>query len=415
MPRKPTAFALPTGRSGRTAMESYLKEFQPPPRLLLGAGPCNVHPRVLRAMTASMLGHLDPDFMLAMDDVRGMLRHVFQTENTMTLPISGTGTAGMEAALVNILEPGDTVVAGVNGYFADRMGEVARRCGATVHEVHFPYGTPVDPDAIREEVRRHKQVKAITVIHAETSTGVLTPLRELGKLARESDALLVVDAVTSLGGVELKVDEWEVDVCYGGTQKCLACPPGLAPLTMGDRALAVMDSRSTPVQSFYLDLSMLRRYWQQRAYHHTAPVTMIYALREGLRILMEEGLEQSFLRHHRNATALQSGIEAMGLSMVPSPEYRLPCLTSVRVPEGIEEEAVRRHLMEHHNTEIGAGLGELAGQIWRIGLMGYNSTAANVFHTLSILEEALLAQGFEVPVGVSLATAQKTLRNGDSS
>ena len=389
-----------------------MREFQPPSRLLLGAGPCNVNPRVFRAMTAPMIGHLDPDFLSVMDDIREMLRLVFRTENQMTLPISGTGTAGMEAAMVNTLERGDTVVVGVNGYFGQRMAEVARRCGATVHEVAFPYGTPVMPDAIREEMGKHRRVKVLAVVHGETSTGVLNPLPELGIVAREADALLVVDAVTSLGGVELKVDDWGIDVCYASTQKCLACPPGLSPFTMSDRALAMMDSRKTPVQSFYLDISMLRRYWHQRAYHHTAPVSMIFALREGLRLLMEEGLERSWQRHDLNAAGLRSGLEAMGLRLLAQEGYRLSCLTSVWVPEGVDEAAVRRHLLEGYDTDIGAGIGELAGQSWRIGLMGYNSTSSNVFHVLSILEEALMQQGYEVPLGASLAAAQQAIRDG---
>ena len=366
-------------------------------------------------MTAPILGHLDSDFMAVMDDVREMLRLVFQTENQVTLPISGTGTAGMEAAMVNILEPGDTMVVGVNGYFAERMAEVARRCGAIVHEVPFPYGTPVTADAIRQELGKHSNVKAAAVVHAETSTGVLTPLADIAAVAHDADAVLIVDAVTSLGGIDLKVDEWGIDVCYGSTQKCLACPPGLSPFTMSDRALAVMDARHTPVRSFYLDISMLRRYWHQRAYHHTAPVSMIYALREGLRLLLEEGLENCHHRHRLNAAGLWSGLEAMGLRFVADEEHRLPCLTSVWVPDGVDEAVVRRRLLEHHNTDIGAGIGELAGRSWRIGLMGYNSTSHNVFHLLSVLEEALMAQGYEVPVGASLAAAQQTIRNGQSS
>jgi len=366
-------------------------------------------------MTASMLGHSDPDFLLVMDDVKEMLRLVFQTRNSVTLPISGTGTAGMEAAMVNVIERGDTVVVGSNGYFAQRMAEVARRCGATVYEVAFPYGSPVDPAAMKEEVSLHDKVKVIAVVHAETSTGVITPLAELGEIALDAGALLMVDAVTSLGGMQLRTDEWNIDVCYGGTQKCLACPPGLAPLTMSDRAVAMMESRKTQVQSFYLDLSQLRRYWHERAYHHTAPVTMVYALREGLRLLLEEGLEESFRRHELNAGALQAGLTAMGLEMAAQEGYRLAALTSIRVPEGVDEAAVRKYLMAKHNTEIGAGLGEFAGQVWRIGLMGYNSTASNVFHVLSILEEALSAQGFEVPIGASLASAQAFMTEGHAT
>ncbi len=395
-----------------TEMTRSFNEIQPPLRLLMGAGPCNVDPRVLRAMTASMLGHLDPDFLAVMDEVREMLRLVFQTTNVMTLPISGTGTAGMEAAMVNILEQGDVVVVGRNGYFAERMAEVARRCGAVVHEVPFPYGAAVPPEAIRDELSRHENVKAVAVVHAETSTGVLTPLSEIAEVAHDAGALLVVDAVTSLGGVELRVDEWGIDVSFGCTQKCLACPPGLSPLTMSDRAVAAMEARKSKVQSFYLDLSMLRRYWNERAYHHTAPVSMIYALHEGLRLLLEEGLENSYLRHSRNAAGMQSGLEAMGLKLLVDEPFRLPSLTAVLVPDGVDAAAVRQHLLERHGTEIGGGLGELTGHIWRIGLMGYNSTDSNVFHLLSALEEALMAQGFEVPAGASLEAAQWAFRDG---
>jgi len=399
-------------RPSNIGMTHSFNEIQPPPRLLMGAGPCNVDPRVLRAMTASMLGHLDPEFLAVMDEVREMLRLVFQTSNVLTLPISGTGTAGMEAAMVNIVEQGDVVVVGRNGYFAERMAEVARRCGAVVHEVPFSYGAAVPPEAIRDELRKHENVKAVAVVHAETSTGVLTPLSEIAEVVHDAGALLVVDAVTSLGGVELKVDEWGIDVSYGCTQKCLACPPGLSPFTMSDRAVAVMEARKSPVQSFYLDLSMLRRYWNERAYHHTAPVSMIYALHEGLRLLLNEGLENSYLRHRRNAAGMQAGLEAIGLELLVDEPFRLPSLVAVVVPDGVDSVALRRHLLERHGTEIGVGLGELAGRIWRIGLMGYNSTASNVFHLLSIFEEALMAQGFEVPAGASLAAAQRAFRDG---
>ena len=398
----------------REAMERYLSEFQPPSRLLMGAGPCNVHPRVLRAMVAPLIGHMDPDFLAVMDDVREMLRQVFQTGNHLTLPISGTGTAGTEAAMVNVLEPGDTVVVGVNGYFGQRMAEVARRVGAAVHEVSFPYGGPVDTDVMREEVERHPRVKVIGVVHGETSTGVLNPLTGLAALAREAGALLVVDAVTSLGGVDVKVDEWGVDVCYGSTQKCLACPPGLSPITVSERAEAVIDTRRSPVQSFYLDISMLRRYWGQRAYHHTAPISMVYALREGLRLLLEEGLENHHYRHLLNATGLWAGLKALSLDLVAQEGCRLPCLTAIWVPDGVDEAAVRRRLLERHGIEIGAGIGELAGRSWRIGLMGYNATSSNVLQLLSALEEALMAQGYEVPVGASLAAAQRAIRDGRS-
>ena len=389
-----------------------MQEFNPPLRLLMGAGPANIHPRVAHAMTAPLLGHLDPDFLGAMDDVREMLREVFQTGNGATLPVSGTGTAGMEASLVNVLEPGDTFVIGTNGFFGERLAQIATRCRAEVATVEHPMGQPVDPERVRTEIAKHRSVKAVAVVHAETSTGVLTPLRELSEIAHEAGALFVVDAVTSLGGVELRVDDWGVDVCYSGTQKCIGAPPGLAPVTFSERALEAMRSRKTEVQSFYLDLTMLQDYWQQRVYHHTAPIAMIYALREALRIVLEEGLENRWRRHARSAAALYAGLDAMGLEIVAAEDDRVPSLTAVRSPDGMPEADVRKYLLEHHSIEVSGGLSALAGKIWRVGLMGYNSTATNVFTFLSALENALTAQGFEVPVGAGLAAAQRSVHDG---
>jgi alanine-glyoxylate transaminase/serine-glyoxylate transaminase/serine-pyruvate transaminase len=395
-------------------MQNYETEFLPPPRLLLGAGPSNVHPRVLRAMTASLLGHMDPDFLQVLDDVRAMLRVVFQTESPMTWPVSGTGTAGMEAAVVNVVERGDTVIVATNGYFGDRLCDIASRAGANVVIVPHAPGLPVDPERVREELKRHGRVKAVAAIHAETSTGVLSPIPELAAAAHDAGALLIVDAVTSLGGVELRVDDWGIDVCYAGTQKCLACPPGLAPVTLSERAMSVLESRTTQVQSFYLDMTQLRSYFQLRAYHHTAPISNIYGLREGLRLLMEEGIEQSWARHMGVSLALHAGVEAMGLDLfVPGFSNRLPSLTTIRVPDGLDATLARKHLLDHHNIEVSGGLGETANTVWRVGLMGSNATATNVFTFLSALEEALMAQDFEVPIGASLAAAQRSLLNGD--
>lgn len=388
---------------------TYMSEFHPSSRLLMGAGPSNFDPRVLEAMAAPMLGHLDPDFLKVMDDVRIMLREVFLTDNTLTLPVSGTGTAGMEAAVVNVVEPGDTIVVGANGYFADRLADIAQRAGATVHKVVQPYGEPVDANALEAEVKRHPDVKAVAMVHAETSAGVVTPVPEIAGIAHNADALLIVDAVTSLGGVELRIDDWDVDICYSGTQKCLACPPGLSPITMSDRAMDIIESRKTPVQSFYLDLSKLRQYWQQRAYHHTAPIIMIYALREALRLLLEEGLEARWARHALNADAMRAGLEAMGLGLFGREGYRLPSLVAAVIPEGIDDAAARKMLLEKHDTEISGGLGEQAGRIWRVGLMGHNSTPRNVLFLLSALEDVLLSQGYEVALGASLSAAQKVL------
>ena len=394
-------------------MERYQQEFRPPLRLLMGAGPCNVHPRVIQAMSASMLGHMDPDFVQVLDDVSSMLRLVFKTENTVTWPISGTGTAGMEAALVNVLEPGDTIIIGDNGYFAGRLTEIASRTGANVVQSPHEPGEAVDPDRIRTELKRHAKVKAVAVVHAETSTGVLTPIPAIAEAAHEAGALLIVDAVTSLGGVELRIDDWGVDVCYSGTQKCLACPPGLSPITFSERAVSVLESRTMPIQSFYLDMTQLRSYFTMRAYHHTAPITMIYGLREGLRLLLEEGVEERWRRHWRAARALWAGLEAIGLDLFAPEERRLPSLAAIRVPSGVDAAAVRKRLLAEHGIEVSSGLASLADSVWRVGLMGYNATVANVFRFLSALEEALLAQDFELPAGASLAAAQRSLRNAD--
>ena len=379
----------------------------------MGAGPSNVHPRVLQAMSSSLLGHLDPNFLTVMDDVRSALRYTFRTENPVTLPISGTGTAGMEAAMVNILEPGDTCVMGVNGYFGERLSEIARRCGASVVTVEHELGMPVEPERLREVIAATPNVKAVGVVHAETSTGTLTSLSEISRIAHDAGALLVVDAVTSLGGVELQVDEWGIDVCYSCTQKCVGAPPGLAPLTLSPRAVDVMQSRTSKVQSFYLDLSELTSYWDRRAYHHTAPISMIYALREALRIIGEEGIESRWERHSRNAKALHAGLEAMGLTIVADEAVRLPSITAIRSPEGIDEAAVRRYLLGQYDIEVSGGLGALAGKAWRIGLMGQNSTASNVLTFLGAFEDALSQQGYELQAGAGVAAAQRNLRGAD--
>ena len=388
-------------------------EFVPPQRLLMGAGPANVHPRVLRALGSSLLGHLDPHFLGAMDDVREMLRYVFQTENPVTLPISGTGTAGMEAAMVNILEPGDTFVMAVNGYFGQRLGEIASRNGANVVAVEHEFGKPVDPARVRETLAGLGAVKAVGMVHAETSTGVESPVKEVADAAHEAGALLVVDAVTSLGGVDLRVDDWGVDVCYSCTQKCVGAPPGLAPLTMSPRAMEVVQGRSSKVRSFYLDLTELGSYWDRRAYHHTAPISMIYALREALRLIVEEGLEERFARHRRSASALRAGVGAMGLDVVAGEDIGLPSITAVAAPEGVNEAEARKHMLEAHGVEVSGGLGPLAGKVWRIGLMGHNSTGSNVLTTLGALEDAMARQGYETQAGAGVAAAQRALRGAD--
>jgi len=384
--------------------------FQMPQRVLLGPGPSSVHPRVLQAMTMPVVGHLDPAFFGVMDDVCVMLRQVYHTSNFMTIPISSTGTGAMETACVNIIERGDTVIVCRNGYFGDRLADIAQRCGGEVHMVDTPWGKPVDPDDLAKELAKHTKVKAVGVVHAETSTGVLTPLPEIVDLAHNHDALVIVDAVTSLGGHEVRVDDWGLDVCYSATQKCLGAPPGLAPISLGPRAMEVINNRKTKVESFYFSLQNLENYWsERRAYHHTAPISMTYALREALCMMMEEGLENRLQRHARVAAALRAGLEAMGIGLWADPDYRLDPLTTAVVPDGIDDGAVRGKLLNDYNIEIGGGLGELRGRVWRIGLMGDSAREINVFALLSALEMILSGQGYEVAYGASLAAAQKAI------
>ena len=389
---------------------SYLNELQPSARLLLGPGPSSVHPRVLQAMTVPVIGHLDPDFFQVMNDIGDMLREVYHTSNVMTMPVSATGTGAMETACANILEPGDTMVVCRNGYFGIRLGNIAERCGARVYEVDSPWGQPVDPQALEDELSKHPRVKAVGVVHAETSTGVLTPLPDVLDVIRRHGAISIVDAVTSLGGHDMRVDEWGIDVCYSGTQKCLGAPPGLAPITLSENAMQVVKTRETPVQSFYFNLQDLESYWgQSRSYHHTAPISMTYALREALRMMMEEGIENRISRHARVASALRAGLEALGLELLADPEYRLNPLTTVSIPNGIDDATVRSSLMRDYDIEIGGGLGEFRGKAWRIGLMGDSARDRNVFALLSALETILNANGYEVAYGSSLAAAQKAL------
>ena len=393
-------------------MEEYMKEFRPPDRVLMGPGPSNVHPRVLQAMAMPVLGYLDPAFLRVMDDIVEMLRIVFGTSHGFTLPISATGSAGMEAALCNTVEPGETVVIAINGYFGMRMADVAERARADVHTVDYPWGQPVGPDlsALEDELKKHKKVKAVGVVHGETSTGVLSPLEGLVDLAHRYDALLIADAVTTFGGVEVAVDQWDVDVSYSASQKCLGAPPGLAPISLGPRAIEVLKGRKTKVQSFYLNLVTLESYWsEERVYHHTAPVSLFYALREALRMAMEEGIEARIHRHATNAAALRAGLEALGLKLFANPDYRLNPLTTVGVPEGVDEAVVRRRLLEGYGIEIGKGLGEVAGKVWRIGLMGESSRAHNVLTFLSALERILPEEGYEVAIGAGVSGAQRVL------
>lgn len=390
--------------------DSLTAPLNPPRRLLMGPGPSNVHPRVYRALATEVVGHLDPEFLALMDRLQDRLRAVFRTANSMTLSVSGTGSAGIEAALMNVVEPDEEYLVGVNGVFGGRIAEVIRRAGATPHLIERPWGETIDPDDVRQALEAHPEVRGLCLVHAETSTGAHQPLEEIGRLLRERDLLFIVDTVTSLGGVELRVDDWGIDVASSGTQKCLSCPPGLAPLTLSDRAMAKLRSRETPVRSWYLDLRLIDGYWAEtkRAYHHTAPISMNYALHEALGLVLEEGLEARIARHRLHSRALVAGLEAMGLEMaIPDASRRLPVLNPVRVPGGIDEARVRRELLEHFNIEIGAGLGALAGKIWRIGLMGESSRREHVTFFLGALGAVLASidPGGSYSGGVAAANA----------
>jgi len=382
------------------------KDLDPGERILMGPGPSNVSPRVLQAMAAPCIGHLDPYFLKVMDETQQLLRYLFRTGNALTIPVSGTGSAGMETCFVNVVEPGDEVVVCVNGVFGTRMTDIVNRIGGKLIRVDAEWGRAIDPEAVRKAVKG-KTPKVLAVVHAETSTGACTPLEELSSIARQTGALFLVDAVTSLGGIELDVDKTGIDVVYSGTQKCLSCPPGLSPISFSEQALQVLKTRKTPVVSWYLDMGMVASYWgAERKYHHTAPVNAIYGLREALRIIAEEGLEARFARHLLNHRALVAGIEAMGLSMVVPKAERLRTLNTIRIPEGAEDAKVRKALLNEFGIEIGAGLGTLAGKVWRVGLMGHSSTRKNVILFLSALTMILKTQGVSVkPGAVEAASA----------
>jgi len=393
---------------------SYMNELQPPQKVLLGPGPSTVHPRVLQALSLPVMGHLDPTFFQVMDDVCEMLRMVFHTTNFMTVPISSTGTGAMETACANIIEPGDSMLVCRNGYFGIRLADIAERCGATVHVMDTPWGKAVDPQMLKDELKKRPGLKAVGVVHAETSTGVLSDMKELVEHIHESGALAIVDAVTSLGGHEVRMDDWGIDVCYSATQKCLGAPPGLAPISLSPAAMDVVAKRPSKVQSFYFNLKDLESYWNQtRAYHHTSPINMTYALREALRMMMEEGQENRINRHARVAAALRAGAEALGLSLLAEEGHRLNPLTTLSIPEGIEDAKVRRALLNDYDIEIGGGLGEFAGKAWRVGLMGESARERNVFALLSALETILSKEGYEVAFGASLSAAQRTIATFD--
>ncbi len=387
--------------------------FTPPNRILMGPGPSGAHPRVLAAMTRPLLGHLDPDFLRAMDECRVMLREVLQTANEVTLATPGTGTSGMEAAVMNLVEPGDRVVVGICGYFGERIAQMAERAGAEVTRVESPWGEPADAAVVEAAVRAAGSVKLVAIVHAETSTGAETPVEPFARVAREAGALLLVDCVTSLGGVPVRADAWGADAVYSGTQKCLSAPPGMAPITLSPRAWDAVRRRETPCNSWYLDLQLLEAYWdERRVYHHTAPISMVYALHEALSLVLEEGLEARWARHERHGRALQAGLEAMGLALHAKAGYRLPVLTTVRIPEGVDDLAVRGALLRRFGIEVGGGLGELKGKVWRVGLMGESSTPGNVLFFLNALGKLLREQGFAADLRAGLEEAERRLAAG---
>ncbi len=377
----------------------------PPTRLLMGPGPSDAHPRVLRAMAAPLLGHLDPAFLQIMAETQEMLRQAFRTKNPITFPVSATGMAGMEACVVNLVEPGDKMVVCVNGFFGQRMTDVAGRAGAAVTVLEQAWGDVFDLNRIRETLQKVRP-KVLGIVHAETSTGAWQPLEGLGALCREFDTLLIADTVTSLGCVPLEVDAWGLDAVYSCSQKGLSCPPGLSPVTFGPRALEAIRRRKTKVQSWYLDVSMIQHYWdQEHSYHHTAPISMIYALREGLCLVQEEGLEARWARHLRNQRALKAGLTALGLQYTAVEGRQLPQLHAVRIPAGVDDGAVRKRLLTEFGIEIGGGLGDLKGKAWRIGLMGHNSRPNCVLLFLAALEQCLIGQGAKVAPGAGVAAA----------
>jgi alanine-glyoxylate transaminase/serine-glyoxylate transaminase/serine-pyruvate transaminase len=367
-------------------MAQAINDLNVPHRLLLGPGPSAVHPRVLRTMSTALIGYLDPEWLSLMDEEQVLLRAVFRTRNTLTFPMSGTGSAGMEAAFCNFVEPGDTVVIGCTGYFSERMCEMARLYGANVKRIEKPWGEVFTADEVESALVANKPVKILALIQAETSTGALQPLKELGEVVHRHGTLFLIDCVTSLSGVPLHIDEWGIDVAFSASQKCLGCPPGLSPFTVSARAEILLHSRKCRVPNWYLDLTMIEKYWnQERVYHHTPSTTLHYGLREGLRLVLEEGLEDRWVRHQAIAEYLWEKMENLGLKLFVPQEHRLPSLTTVCVPEGVDDVAVRTRLRETYNIDIAGGFGPLKGKIWRVGLMGFSSRRENV----TLLSEAL--------------------------
>ena len=379
----------------------------------MGPGPSDVSARVLEAMARPTIGHLDPEFVTLMDRIKAQLQRAFRTANPLTMPVSGPGTAGMESCVVNILEPGDTVVVCQNGVFGGRLKAMAERCGATVVHVQDEWGRAVSPEKLESALVKTPAATAVAFVHAETSTGALSDARTLSKIAQDHGCLTIVDTVTSLGGSPLHVDAWGLDAVYSGTQKCLSCTPGLSPITMSQDALRKVERRSTPVQSWFMDVGLVIGYWgssSNRSYHHTAPINALYGLDEALLMLHEEGLEAAWVRHERNHRALRAGLEVLGMQFIVPPAERIPQLNAVQVPDGVDEARVRGRLLEEFNLEIGAGLGALAGKVWRIGLMGYSSRRENIMACLAALGSILAEEGLKVSAAEAAAEAERTLR-----
>ncbi len=388
-------------------MTDPVSNLNPPVRTLMGPGPSDIHPRVLEAIGKNTVGHLDPYYLQVMDGMQEMLRTLFRTRNEMTFAVSATGSAGMEATVVNLIEPGDSMLVCINGVFGMRMADVAGRAGAEVTTVERPWGEVFSPSDLKDELAK-SNAKVVGIVMAETSTGAWQPIEEISKIVHDAGAMLLVDSVTSLGGVAVEVDKWNIDAIYSGSQKCLSCPPGLAPVSFNQRAVDTILNRKTKVQSWYLDVTMLANYWgNDRVYHHTAPINMTYALYESLRIIHEEGLDQCFARHMLNHRALKAGLSKLGIEYMAEEGHQLPMLNAVRIPSGIDDGKVRSALLNRFGIEIGGGLGAFKGKVWRIGLMGYGSRAANVLLLLSALEQLLAEQGHQFERGSSIAAANE--------
>lgn len=397
--------------------EKKITTFYPPQRTLLGPGPSDTHPRVLSAMARPTLGHLDPVFTEMMEELKSLLRYVFQTKNLLTFPVSGPGSIGMEMCFVNMVAPGDKVVVCRNGVFGGRMIENVERCGGIPLIVEDKWGAPVDPQKVEDMLKKNPDAKVVAFVHAETSTGVQSDAKTIGQIARKYNCLTIMDTVTSLGGTPVYMDEWDIDAIYSGSQKCLSCPPGLSPISFSERVTNLVKNRTVKVQSWFMDISLLLGYWGSttRTYHHTAPTNSLYGLHESLVMIYEEGIGHSWARHQRNHEALKAGLETLGIGYVVDEAYRLPQLNSVYVPQGVDEKEVRRKLLTDFNLEIGAGLGDFVGKIWRIGLMGNSSRLENVIFCLNALEHVLADLGMKVNKGAAASAAHQYYANNPAA